>query len=123
LDSATGAFIWGILFLVFTIWTPWAAVAGLVVAVMAYQFWVPNRAEVFADLLEAAFDLHRLALYRQLRWPLPENPQDERVKGRQLTRYLMRGESGTRPSFTSSDACLAESAGHSTDQALLEQER
>jgi hypothetical protein len=111
LDSAVGAFIWGVLFLVFTVWTPWAAVAGVVVAVTAYQFWVPNRAEVFADLVEAAFDLHRLALYRQLRWPLPENPKDERAKGRQLTAYLMRGASGTSPSFTPPDACLTEPAG------------
>jgi hypothetical protein len=33
--------------------------------------WIPGRAEVFDDLLEATFDLHRIALYRQLRCPLP----------------------------------------------------
>lgn len=111
LDSAVNAFVWGILFLVFTIWTPWAAIAGLVVAVTASQFWVPNRAEVFADLVEAVFDLYRSALYRQLRWPLPDNPQDERTKGEQLTRYLIRGTSGTSPSFVSLDASPAPPAG------------
>jgi hypothetical protein len=121
LDSAANAFIWGVLFLVFTVWTPWAAVAALVVAVMAYQFWVPNRAEVFADLVEAAFDLYRLALYRQLRWPLPDNPDDERVKGGELTAYLMRGTSGTSPSFSSADMFLAVSAEQSIKQALPEQ--
>jgi hypothetical protein len=104
LDAAVGAFIWGVLFVVFTPWTPWAAVAGLVVAGAAYCVWVPDRAEVYADLVEAAFDLHRGALYTQLRWPMPENPQDERAKGRGLTTYLLRGTSGSQPSFTSSAA-------------------
>lgn len=101
LDSAVGAFIWGVLFVAFTSWTPWAAAAGLVVAAAAYWLWVPDRAEVYADLVEATFDLHRGALYSQLRWPMPDNPQDERAMGRQLTAYLMRGTSGTKPSFTS----------------------
>jgi hypothetical protein len=101
LDSAVGAFIGGILFVVFTPWTPWAAVAGLAAAAVAYWLWVPDRAEVYVDLVEAAFDLHRGALYSQLRWPMPENPQDERAKGRQLTAYLLRGASGTKPTFTS----------------------
>ena len=101
LDSAVGAFIWGMLFVAFTPWTPWAAAVGLVVAAAAYLLWVPDRAEVYADLVEAAFDLHRGALYAQVRWPMPDNPQDERAKGRQLTTYLLRGLSGTNPSFTS----------------------
>jgi len=101
LNAAVGAFIWGMLFVFFGLWTPWAALAGLVVAAAAYLLWVPNRAEAYADLVEAAFDLHRGALYNQLRWPVPKNPQDERAKGRALTAYLVRGASGAEPSFTS----------------------
>jgi hypothetical protein len=104
LDAAVGAFIWGLLFVLFALWAPWAALAGLVVAAAAFLLWVPNRAEVYADLVEAAFDLYRRALYDQLRWPVPENPRDERAKGRELTAYLVRGASGTEPSFTSPDS-------------------
>ena len=32
------------------------------------------RAQVFGDLIEADYDLHRSLLYRQLRRPLPINP-------------------------------------------------
>jgi hypothetical protein len=100
LDMAVDTLIWAVLFVAFTPLTPWAAAAGLAVAAAAYLLWIPDRAEVYADLVEAAFDLHRWALYRQLRWPLPVNPQDEHAKGRQLTAYLQRGASGTSPTFT-----------------------
>jgi hypothetical protein len=116
LDAAVGAFVWGVLFVAFTAWTPWALAAGLIVAAAAHWLWIPGRAEVYADLVEAAFDLYRLALYRQLRWPMPENPRDERAKGRQLTRYLVRGSSGTTPSFISSGAEPADPALLSSDQ-------
>ena len=44
-------------------------------------FWVPNRAETFGDLMEAAYDLYRISLYEQLRWPLPQDPDDEVAMG------------------------------------------
>ncbi|MFE2264925.1 hypothetical protein [Streptomyces griseosporeus] len=112
LDSSVRACVWGVLFVAFTPWTLWALPAGLAVAVAAVYVWVPARAEVFADLLEAAFDLHRGALYTQLRWPLPANPAEERVTGRRVTTYLLRGLDGTTPTFTSGDAAApAPSAG------------
>ncbi|WP_368823720.1 hypothetical protein, partial [Kocuria arenosa] len=71
LDAAVAAAIWGTGFLAVTIvpgaW--WAAPAGLAVAVTATRWWVPARAEVFADLVETAYDLYRGRLYQQLRWP------------------------------------------------------
>jgi hypothetical protein len=88
------------IFLAFTPWTWWALPAGLTVAVGAVLVWVPARAEVFADLVEASFDLYRGALYTQLRWPLPGNPAEERVTGRRVTTYLMRGLTGNTPTFT-----------------------
>ena len=60
----------------------------------------PARAQVFGDLIEAAYDLHRTALYRQLRWPLPANPEQEHACGQQLTSYLWRGSDDTTPTFT-----------------------
>jgi hypothetical protein len=86
---------------------------GLVVAVSALLVWVPSRAEVYADLVEAAFDLYRGALYVQLRWPQPDNPRDERAKGRRLTTYLMRGLDDESPTFTAAPALV--SGGSSGD--------
>jgi hypothetical protein len=100
LDSAVAATIWGILFCAFGFWTLLALPAGLLVAVVAAVAWVPARAEVFGSLLEAAFDLNRAALYRQLRWPLPDNPGAEITQGRLLTEYLWRGSDRSVPHFT-----------------------
>jgi hypothetical protein len=99
LDAAAASCIWGAAFIFFSIWTPLAAPVGLLVVLAAYLLWLPARAETFADLVEAAFDLHRVALYRQLRWPLPSDPQAERVEGVKLTRYLWRGSDEATPTF------------------------
>ena len=71
-------------------WTPLALVAGLGVAISSAVFWVPSRAETFGELMESSFDLYRFALYEQLRWPLPENPDDERKAGELLSEYVWR---------------------------------
>jgi hypothetical protein len=104
LDRAVSACIWGLLFIGFAPLSLWAIPAGLGVAVASAWLWAPARAAVFADLVEAAFDLHRLELYRQLRWPLPTNPADEREAGAQLTEYLVRGLSKPSPTFTDDPA-------------------
>jgi hypothetical protein len=91
LNSAVGCVIWGLLFCFFAWWTPFALLAGLLVAGSATTVWVPNRAETFGDLVEAAFDLYRGSLYEQLRWPLPASPEMEREAGRALSEYLWRG--------------------------------
>jgi len=104
LDSSVGAAIWGIFFCAFTPWTILALPAGLIVAAAAILAWVPARAEVFGGLVEAAFDLYRVALYQQLRWPLPDNPADEITAGERLTEYLWRGSILQTPSFTRPDA-------------------
>jgi hypothetical protein len=36
----------------------------------------PARTEVFADLVEAAYDLYRCDVYRQLWWLLPATPAE-----------------------------------------------
>jgi hypothetical protein len=47
--------------------------------------------ERFGDSFEAAFDLYRLRLYTELRWPLPTSAGDDVERGRQVTAYLWRG--------------------------------
>jgi hypothetical protein len=55
---------------------------------------------LFADMIEATFDMHRTSLYQHLRWPLPENPHAERAAGREMTEYLVRGLDDDKPKFT-----------------------
>lgn len=100
LDAAVAAAIWGMAFVVFTLWAWWAAPVGAAVAVAAIVWWVPERAETFADLIEAAVDMYRVEVYRQLRWPLPTCPAEEHASGEALTRYLFRGSTQAWPLFT-----------------------
>jgi hypothetical protein len=100
LDNSVAAVIWGVGFLSFTSLAWWAAPVGIAVAVSALVWWVPARAEVFADLIEGAYDLYRGSLYQQLRWPLPDNPAAEHDTGAKLTEYLLRGSDKPDPTFT-----------------------
>lgn len=108
LDDAVAAMIWGLLFTAFGALAWWAVPIGVAAAVVMYVYWIPSQAAVFADLLEAAFDLHRGLLYKQLRWPLPANPHDEHEAGDQLTSYLVRGSDAATPTFTAPVADLGQ---------------
>ena len=88
LNEAARLMAWGLLFVVWTGWAWWAAPVGLVVAGLAWRGMV-QAALVYGDLVRAAFDLYRLALYDQLGRPRPEG--EEKEAGRQLTGYLARG--------------------------------
>lgn len=90
LDSAVAGCIWGLAFVAFAPWTLWVVPVGLLVAAAIYRLWLPVRAEAYADLLEASIDLYRTLLYRQLRWPLPQNPDNEPEQGKAVTIYLVR---------------------------------
>ena len=100
LDQSVSAVVWCVAFCAFSGWSLLALPVGLIGAILVVTVWLPPRAEVFADLLESTFDLHRTALYRQLRWPLPLNPSQEPSEGRRLTRYLWRGSDDPVPGFT-----------------------
>lgn len=85
-------FAWGALFLVWTIWSPWAIVISL-----AWMFLISRlllqAARSFADLLESAFDLYRWLLYEAMHLPLPSGSgETERIAGRLLSELLWRGE-------------------------------
>jgi hypothetical protein len=100
LNQAVAVALWGLLFCIFAGWYFLALPIGLGVALSAVALWAPPRAEIFADLVESAFDLYRVALYRQLRWPLPDNPAEELARGQELTAYLWRGSDTPYPHFT-----------------------
>ncbi len=100
LDGGVAGFLWGLLFSAFTVWTPWALPVSAAVVTMTCCFLLPARARTFADLIEAAIDLYRSDLYKQLRWPLPADPVAERASGRLLTKYLVRGADAPDRAFT-----------------------
>jgi hypothetical protein len=66
LNIGARIWLWSLLFL---LWTPlawWAIPAGILSAYLAYR-WLLNAAIIYGDLLESAFDLYRLELYKSLR--------------------------------------------------------
>jgi hypothetical protein len=65
--DVTAAFVWGVLFAVWTIWAWWPLPLGISTSLIAYRWWILPSAELYADLTEATFDIHRLALYGALR--------------------------------------------------------
>ncbi len=101
LNSAALVWLWSLLFLIWMIWAWWTIPAGLLSALLAYQ-WMLDAAVTYSDLVESTFDLHRTALYKSLRWPLPNNPAEERKMGQQLVEYLWRGSDQENPEFLSS---------------------
>lgn len=98
LNTAARVWLWGILFLIWAVWAWWAIPMGLFVAWFAYG-WMLESATTYGDLLESAFDLYRLELYKTLHFPLPQNPETERKLGQQLTEYLWRGGDRNYPDF------------------------
>lgn len=98
LDLAATITLWGGLFLVWTWWAWWALPASLAVAAGGY-FWLLGRAEVFGELVESAFDLHRRSLYDAVGWPRPANPAEEQDLGRALSEYLWWGSVAETPTF------------------------
>lgn len=90
LDRAVVVFIWGGLLLVWVFLTWWALLAAGAVCAFAY-WWAVRRAEAFADLVEATFDLYRGKLYDALRLPKPGKPSEEPASGKAVTAFLWRG--------------------------------
>jgi len=99
LNSAVRLFVWGLLFAVWTAWAWWALLAAVVVALAAY-WGMLQAAGIYGDLLRSAFDLHRFALYEQVRLPLPSTPADEEITGGRLSEYLFRGTGSDSAQFT-----------------------
>ncbi|WP_261569262.1 hypothetical protein [Frankia gtarii] len=91
LDVAVGTAIWSVAFCAFSPLAWPALPVGLGLVAVSVAVTVPARARVFADLIDATFDIHRTALYQQLRLTPPVGPADEPAGGRVLTTLLWRG--------------------------------
>jgi hypothetical protein len=63
LDTAAGLWLWGLLFIGWSVWSWWAALVGPIVMIGAYMGML-RIAAIYGDLLESAFDVHRPALYQ-----------------------------------------------------------
>ncbi len=101
-DTCVTTAIWGAGFAWFGFFAWWAAVAGVAVTVLTVWLWLPSRIAAFADLIESGFELHRFALYEQLRLPPPTSPDDEYARGIELSIYLFRGNAPKGVDFTES---------------------
>lgn len=98
LNLSVRVWLWSLLFLIWGIWAWWAIAIGLLSALLTYR-WILSAAAAYGDLIEAAFDMHRGALYKSLRWPLPKNPKEERQKGEAVTNYLLSSSEQDEPQF------------------------
>ncbi len=90
LERMAELWFWGLLFLIWNFWTPWALLIGLLWMVLAYGMAL-QVTMAYGDLIEAAFDIHRMKLYDALGWPRPKNRAEEKKMGAQLTEFLWRG--------------------------------
>jgi hypothetical protein len=101
LDAAVTGLTWAALAAVWTVTAWWVLPVAAAAVVVVYRWWLLPAAQVYGDLVEAAFDVHRTALYAALRWPLPGDPREEHELGLRLTEYLWRGSRADAPRFRS----------------------
>lgn len=90
LDRLAEFWFWGLLFLVWRVWTPWAVAISLLWMIVSYRMAI-QAAMAYGDLLESAFDLHRLSIYDAVGWARPASIKEEKECGKQLTEFLWRG--------------------------------
>jgi hypothetical protein len=102
LADATRSWVWSLLFLVWTRWTLWAAAVSVPLMLVSYSA-ILEAAQTFAILVEAAYDVHRGALYKALRWPLPGSADVEAHSGEQITAYLWHGSRDVTTRFTGAE--------------------
>lgn len=90
LDRLVELWLWGALFLLWTLVNPWAILISVVWMVVVYDMST-QAAMAYGDLIETAFDLYRMPLYDALAWPRPKNSDEEKTLGKELTEFLWRG--------------------------------
>lgn len=91
LNVAARVWLWCLLFMGWGFWVWWLAPLGLLAAFFTYYYWAIPAAFNYGELIRASFDLYRVLLYDGLRWILPEDPNEERKVGEDLSSYLWRG--------------------------------
>jgi hypothetical protein len=90
LNNAVRLFLWSCLGLGWAWWS-WKIIPIALLAILFAYNWAIAAAATYADLIEASFDLHRNLLYQAINWRKPDDPNEERRVGQDLTNYLWRG--------------------------------
>ena len=103
LDNSARAWMWCLVFLVWTGWAWWAPVVTVVGCAGAYYGTILSRGRGYGLLMQAAFDLYRHRVYDALDWPAPADPASEAAAGAALTTYLWRGIAPAGLRFASAD--------------------
>lgn len=93
LDASAVTFTFCTAAVVWTTLAWWALPLAVVAAVIAYRVFALPAAETYGDLVEAACDVHRPALYLSLRLELPESPLADYQLATFVNAYLQRGSS------------------------------
>ncbi|MGE5765028.1 MAG: hypothetical protein ACM3ZF_14475 [Mycobacterium leprae] len=103
LDTAGRAVLWALAATVWSAFVWWIGPVTVLLAYLIYRASALPAARIYADLVEAAFDVHRPSLYKALRLPPPEAPSDEPAAGQVLTKYLWGGDATSMKRFTDVD--------------------
>jgi hypothetical protein len=90
LDESIQLIVWSILFFIWIIWSWLAIPIAIVLMIVGYLFAL-KAADIYGQLIEATFDVHRGLLYKALNREIPKDPDKEKEAGLELTRYLWRG--------------------------------
>ncbi len=90
LDEHARVWLWGLLISVWTVFTWWALPVALVAMTVGYRLTVSSAA-TYGQLVQAAYDLHRRALYEALDRERPDDADSEVAAGAELSRFLQRG--------------------------------
>ena len=98
LDRMVELWFWGLLFLLWSFVSLWAAAISLLWMMLTYSM-VRQAAMAYGDLLESAFDLYRFSLYDAMSWTRPKNAREEQTVGAKLTEYLWRGTGAQKISY------------------------
>lgn len=96
LDEAIQLIAWGILFFIWIMWSWFAIPIALLLMWGGYKLAL-KAADIYGQLIEATFDIHRELLYKALKREMPTDPSKERQAGLELTRYLWRGADNSPP--------------------------
>jgi hypothetical protein len=90
LDAGTRAWFWGALFALWFLVSWWALGFAVAACIGAY-LWMKDAARIYGELIQAAFDVYRGALYTAVRREMPANAADEKNCGLALTAYFYKG--------------------------------
>jgi hypothetical protein len=90
LDASTRLTFWALLFVVWAVWTLIAIPIAAIGVLYGYHLMV-EQARTYGQLIEAAYDVKRRALYKSVGWIYPADASVEKASGIALTQYLWRG--------------------------------